>query len=218
MKSIPYDPVADFAPISRVGVLPFLLVISSGHSISSVKELIAYAKANPGKLSYASANATGHVAGAMFAQMAGIDMLHVPFKTTANAMTNVLNGEVSIMFMDIPPALGQISAEKLRPLGVTTARRTSLLPQVPSIAEAPLPGFELIAWTALCAPAGTSSQIVNRLNVEIVKVLADPEVKKILAKIGIEAVSSTPEEASAYIRAERERWAQLVRTAGIQPE
>lgn len=219
MKKIPYDPVKDFAPITRVGVLPFLLVSNPMSTpIGSVRELIAYAKANPGKLSYASANATGQVAGATFVQMAGIDLLHVPYKTTVAALTDVLNGGVSIMFADIPAALGHVNAGKLRALGVTTARRTELLPQVPSIAEAGLPGYELIAWTALCAAAGTSPEIVKRLNAEMVKILARPEVKEVFTRIGVEVASSTPEELLAFIVAEKDRWAQLIRGARISPE
>jgi tripartite-type tricarboxylate transporter receptor subunit TctC len=217
MKKINYDPVKDFAPITRVGVLPFMLVINSSQPFGSVKEFIAFVKANPGKLSYASANATGQVSGAMFAQLAGLDMLHVPYKASPAGVTDVLNGNVSMMFVDIPPAIGQVNAGKLRVLGVTTARRTALLPQVPSIAEA-LPGYEVYAWTAMCAPAGTNPEVIRRLHAEIAKILAKPDVKEAFASVGVEVGSSTPEELGAFIRSERERWANLIKMARIEPE
>jgi tripartite-type tricarboxylate transporter receptor subunit TctC len=218
MKKINYDPVKDFAPISRVGVLPFMLVVKSDQPFNSVKDVIAFAKANKGKLSYASANATGQVSGAMFAQMAGLDMLHVPYKASPAGVTDVLNGSVSMMFVDIPPAIGQVSAGKLRVLGVTTARRSALLPQLPSIAEAGLPGYEVFAWTAMCAPAGTNPEIVQRLNGEIAKILAKPEVKEAFAKVGVEVGSSSSAELAAFIKSERERWARLIKMARIEPE
>jgi tripartite-type tricarboxylate transporter receptor subunit TctC len=218
MKKINYDPVKDFAPITRVGVLPFMLVVKSDQPFNSVQDVIAFAKANKGKLSYASANATGQVSGAMFAQMAGLDMLHVPYKASPAGVTDVLNGSVSMMFVDIPPAIGQVSAGKLRVLGVTTGRRTALLPQVPAMAESGLSGYEVIAWTAMCAPARTDPQIVQRLNGEIVKILAKPEVKEAFAKVGVEVGSSSPDELAAFIKSERERWAGLIKMARIEPE
>ena len=135
LKKMSYDPVKDFAPISRVGVLPFMLVVRADQPFQSVKDVIDHAKANPGKLSYASANATGQVSGASFCQLAGIDMLHVPYKATTAGVTDVLNGNVTMIFVDIPPAIGQVMAGKFRVLGVTTAKRTPLLPQVPAISE-----------------------------------------------------------------------------------
>ena len=218
MKKISYDPVKDFAPITRVGVLPFMLVIKADLPYTSTKELIAFAKANQGKLSYASANATGQVSGAMFAQMAGLDMLHVPYKASPAGVTDVLNGNVSMMFVDIPPAIGQVQAGKLRVLGVTTARRTALLPQVPALAEAGLPGYEVYAWTAMCAPAGTNPEYIKLLNAEFVKVIAKPDVKEAFAKVGVEVASSSPEELAAFIKSERERWAKLIKMARIEPE
>ena len=218
MTKINYDPVKDFAPITRVGVLPFMLVVNASRPINSVKELIAFVKANPGKLSHASANATGQVSGAMFAQMAGLDMLHVPYKASPAGVTDVLNGNVTMMFVDIPPAIGQVNAGKLRVLGVTTARRSALLPQVPAISEAGLSGYGVFAWTAMCAPARTGAEIIKRLHDEIAKILAKPDVKEAFANVGVEVGSSTPEELAAFIKSERERWAQLIKMARIEPE
>lgn len=218
MKKLSYDPVKDFAPITRVGVLPFMLVVRSDQPFSSVKDLIAFAKANPGKLSYASANATGQVSGAMFAEMAGLNLLHVPYKASPAGITDVLNGNVSMMFVDIPPAIGQVNAGKLRVLGVTTARRTALLQQVPAMAESGLSGYEVFAWTAMCAPAGTHPEHVKLLNAEIGKILAKPDVKEAFANVGVEVASSAPDELAAFIKSEQERWARLVKLARIEPE
>ncbi|MFM9881461.1 MAG: Bug family tripartite tricarboxylate transporter substrate binding protein [Burkholderiales bacterium] len=218
MKKMSYDPVNDFAPITRVGVLPFMLVVRADQPFNTVPDLIAFAKANPGKLSYASANATGQVSGAMFAQGAGIELLHVPYKATPAGVTDVLNGTVSMMFADIPPAIGQVTAGKFRVLGVTTAARTALLPQVPAMSEFGMTGYEVVAWTAMCAPAGTAPEIVKVLNAEIVKALAKPDLKEAFAKLGVEVGASAPEELAAFIRSERERWARMIKTARIEPE
>jgi tripartite-type tricarboxylate transporter receptor subunit TctC len=145
-------------------------------------------------------------------------MLHVPYKASPAGVTDVLNGNVSMMFVDIPPAIGQVHAGKLRVLGVTTARRTPLLPEVPAIAEAGLPGYEVFAWTAMCAPAGTNLEYIKLLNAEFVKVIARPDIKDAFAKVGVEVASSSPEELAAFIKSERERWAKLIKMARIEPE
>ncbi|QRX81132.1 tripartite tricarboxylate transporter substrate binding protein [Glaciimonas sp. PAMC28666] len=218
MKTLPYDPSKDFSPITRVGLLPFVLVVTPGLPVHSVRELIAYAKAHPGKLSYASANATGQVAGSTFARMAGVDMLNVPYKTNAAGLTDVMNGTISVMFADVPSALVQVEAGRMRALGVTTARRSAILPQLPSIAESGLPGYEVVAWTAMCVRAGTSPAIVKLLNAAIIKALDSPELRAKFAKIGIDVALSTPAELSTFIQAEKGKWAGLIRAAGIQPE
>jgi tripartite-type tricarboxylate transporter receptor subunit TctC len=218
LKKSGYDPVKDFTPISKVGILPFLLVANPSQPFASMKELLAYAKANPGKLSYASANATGQVSSALFSQLAGLDILHVPYKASTTALTDVLSGTVSMMFVDIPPSIGHVKAGKLRAFGVTTARRTSMLADIPSIAEAGLPSYEVFAWTALCAPAGTPPDIVKRLHAELVKILAKPDIKEAFARVGVEVESSTPEQLATFIASERERWSKLIRMARIDPE
>ena len=218
LKKTGYDPVRDFAPVTRVGVLPFLLVALANRPFTSMKELIAYAKANPGKLTYASANATGQVSTALFAQMAGLDLLHVPYKASPAALTDVLNGTVSMMFVDIPPAIGHVNVGKLRAFGVTTAQRSSLLPAVASIAEGGLPGYEVFAWTAICAPAGTPPEIVRRLHDEIAKILAKADLRDAFARVGVEVQASTPEQLAAFIVAERDRWSRLIRMAHIEAE
>jgi tripartite-type tricarboxylate transporter receptor subunit TctC len=218
LKKSGYDPVKDFAPISKVGILPFMLVANPSQPFASMKELLAYAKANPGKLSYASANATGQVSSALFSQLAGLDILHVPYKASTTALTDVLSGTVSMMFVDIPPSIGHVKAGKLRAFGVTTARRTSMLADIPSIAEAGLPGYEVFAWTALCAPAGTPPDIVKRLHAELAKILAKPDIKEAFARVGVEVETSTPEQLATFIASERERWSRLIRMAHIDPE
>lgn len=218
LKKIPYDPVKDFTPISRVGILPFMLVVEASRPERSVQELITQAKQTPGKLTYASANATGQVSGALFAEKAKLEILHIPYKASPAGVTDVLNGTVSFMFVDIPPAIGQVNAGKLRVLGVTSARRSALLPDVPSMAESGLPGYEVLAWTALCAPAGTSPQIVKQLHAEVAKLLAKPEMKEAFAKVGVEISTSTPEELAAFIKSERNRWAEFIKVARIDPE
>ncbi len=218
LTKMSYDPVKDFTPITRVGVLPFMLVVRADQPFNSLKEVIDFAKANPGKLSYASANATGQVSGAMFAHLAGIELLHVPYKASPAGVTDVLNGTISMMFVDIPPAIGQVAAGKFRVLAVTTAQRTALLPQVPAMAEAGLSGYDVSAWTAMCAPAGTRDDVVKLLNTEITKALARPDVKEAFAKLGVEAGTSTPEALGAFIKSERERWAGLIKMARIAPE
>lgn len=218
MKHIDYDPVRDFAPITRVGVLPFMLVVSADRPWRTVADVIAYGKANPGKLQFASANATGQVSGAMFAQLAGLEMTNVPYKASPAGVLDVLNGTVPLMFVDIPPAIGQVQAGKLRVLGVTTARRTKLLPQIPSMAESGLAGYEVIAWTAMCAKAGTSPEIVNYLHAEIAKALAKTDVQDAFARVGVEVVPSSSDELGAYIKSEHDRWARLIRIARIEPE
>ncbi|MEB0011306.1 tripartite tricarboxylate transporter substrate binding protein [Glaciimonas sp. Gout2] len=218
MKTLPYDPLKDFAPITRVGLLPFVLVVTPALPVHSVRELIAYAKAHPGKLSYASANATGQVAGSTFAQMAGIDMLNVPYKTNAAGLTDVMNGTISVMFADVPSALVQVEAGRMRALGVTTAQRSAILPQLPSIAESGLPGYEVVAWTAMCVRAGTNPAIVKQLNAAIIKALDNPELRAKFAKIGIDVALSSPIELSTFIRTEKGKWATLIHAAGIQPE
>ena len=222
MKKITYDPVKDFAPLSRVGTLPYVLVTGvdkpADKPYGALKEVIAAAKAAPGKLTYASANATGQVSAALFAQMAGLDLLHVPYKMSTGALTDVLSGTVSMTFTDIPPAIGHVNAGKLRALGVTTAQRTALLPAVPSLAEAGLPGYELFAWTALCAPTGTPPEVVKRINAEVAKILSRADVKEAFARVGVEIESSTPEQLASFMLSERERWTRLIKLARIEPE
>ena len=217
MKSIPYDPSTDFAPVSLIGTIPFILVANMDLPVKSVKELIAYAKANKGKVTFASANTTSQVSASMFASMTGIELQHIPYKSAPASLNDVVSGQVAISFVDIPSARGLIQSGRLRLLGVTADKRINLFPDTPSIAES-VPGYEMIGWTAMTVPAGVDPAIVRRLSVETGKVLSKPEVREQMANVGIVAASSTPEELASYLRTERPRWSRRVHDAGIQPE
>lgn len=219
VKSMPYDPINNFASISRLVNFPFALVVDSRLPVNSIEDLIAYGKSNPGKLSYASGNSTGIVAGATFQKMTGIDMIHVPYKSTPQALTDVMGGRVSIMFVDIGTGLPHISEGKLRPLAVTTPKPTSLLPGVPTLgSHDKFKGFEIFSWNALSAPAKTPSQIIEIINRAAVKIVESEEFKNKLAKMGIEPVSSSPEEQTDFIKRDIKNWSRMSANAGIAPQ
>lgn len=219
MKKLPYDPVKDFSSISRLANIPFMLVVDARLPVKSVDELIAYGRANPGKLSYASGNSTGIVAGATFASGAGLDMTHVPYKSTPQAMTDILGGQVNLMFIDLATGLPNVKAGKLRPLAVTTPSPTPLLPGVPTLGAHPsFKGFEIFSWNALSAPAGTPQPVIDRLNREITAIMASPETRAKLATLAVDAVSSTPAEQDTFIARDTLNWAKLTKAAGIEPQ
>jgi tripartite-type tricarboxylate transporter receptor subunit TctC len=215
MKQLPYQPGRDFAPITQVGVFPFLLAVNPSVPANSLAQLIALAKTKP--LNFASASHAGLVAGSSFARLAGVEMQHVPYKTAAAALTDLVGGQVSMMFMDVAIGLPMAKAGKIRVLGVTTAARTPLLPDVPAISEA-LPNYEVVAWTAMAAPAGTPPQIVRRLNTELINALGQPELRAEFAKLGLDIKTRSPEQTAAFLAAETEAWARHVKAAGIAPE
>ncbi|MEI7783272.1 MAG: tripartite tricarboxylate transporter substrate binding protein [Betaproteobacteria bacterium] len=215
MKQLPYQPGRDFAPISQVGVFPFLLAVNPAVPANSLAQLIALAKTKP--LNFASASHAGLVAGSSFARMAGVEMQHVPYKTAAAALTDLVGGQVSMMFMDVAIGLPMAKAGKIRVLGVTTAARTPLLPDVPAISEA-LPNYEVVAWTAMAAPAGTPAPIIRRLNAELSHALAQPELRAEFGKLGLDIKTRTPEQTAAFLAAETEAWARHVKAAGIPAE
>ena len=212
-----YDFGRDFAPISVVAVVPNVVVVNAQLPVKSAKELIAYAKANSGKLSYASAGmgTAHHLIGELFNQLAGTNILHVPYKGSGPAVTDLVGGQVHLMFDTVPPALPHIKSGKLRPLAVTTAKRSVALPDVPTLAEAALPGFEVTTWFGALAPAKTPPETIAKLNGAIVKVLAMPDVQKRLLEAGAEPVGSTPAEMTAQIKRELERYGKIVRDANI---
>jgi tripartite-type tricarboxylate transporter receptor subunit TctC len=217
-RSVSYDPVKDFAPISRVGSFTLLLVVNPAVPVTSVAELIAYAKANPGKLTFASGNTSGIVGGETLNHWAGINILHVPYKSTPPALNDVLGGRISMMFADLTNALPHIKAHTLRALGVTRKERSRLFPDVPSLDEAGVTGFEMDSWCGLFAPANTPREIVARLNTETRKIIDDPEVKGQLGTIGFEAFSSTPEELGEFVKVQLGKWSKMIKDAGIEPE
>jgi tripartite-type tricarboxylate transporter receptor subunit TctC len=218
LKRIPYDPVRDFAAVSRVGNLPFMLVIDPKIPATSVPEFIAYVKANPGGLSYASTNAIGLVAGATLKRVAGLDLEHVPYRSSPQAINDVMTGRLAMMFVDFALGSPQVRVGNVRALAVTTKERSALLPDIPSMTEAGLPSFDLIPWNAIFAPANTPKPVVERLNAELRRIIADPKVKERLAGIGFDAFASTPEELDAFVRDDLAKWTRWVKEAGIAPE
>ena len=215
---MPYDNIKDFAPITRVAMVPNLLVVNPKQPYKSVKELIAYAKANPGKINFASSgNGTSiHLSGELFKQMAGVDMQHVPYRGSAPALTDLIGGQTSVMFDNMPSSIPYVREGRLRALAVTTAKRSPALPDVPTIAESGVPGFEATSWFGLLAPAGTPAPIIAKLNASVLKALADPEVKKKLVEQGAEPNGETPEQFAAFIKAETVKWGEVVKRSGAK--
>ncbi len=219
-KKVSYDPVRDFAPITQAASLPNVLVVHPSLPVKSVAELIAYAKQRPGQLNFASAGigTSPQMSVELLKSMAGIDMVHIPYKGTSPGVVDLLAGQVTVMTPNVLTALPHIKAGKLRALAVTSAKRSEALPDIPTIAEAGLPGYDSTQWYGVLAPAGTPHEIVARLHAEIVRALRLPGVRERLAADGAEAVGSTPEEFAAFIRSEIEKWAAVAKSAGIRPE
>jgi tripartite-type tricarboxylate transporter receptor subunit TctC len=215
-KKMPFDPIKDFAPLTRVANVPNLLVANPDQPFKSVAELIAYAKANPGKVNFASSgNGTSiHLSGELFKTMAKVQMVHVPYKGSAPALTDLLGNQVGIMFDNLPSVIPHVRSGKLRPLAITTAKRSPELPDVPTIAESGLPGYEATSWFGLLAPAGTPAAVITKLNAAIVKVLGQPDVRKRISDQGAEVYSETPEQFAAFIQAEGVKWGKVVRDSG----
>jgi tripartite-type tricarboxylate transporter receptor subunit TctC len=186
--------------------------------VTSVKELIAYAKANPGKLSYASGNTSGIVAGETLKHATGIEILHVPYRSVPPALNDVLAGRVSLILTDLTPGLPHVRAGTLRPLAVTRLKRSALIPDVPSLDEAGVRNFDMDSWAGLFAPAGTPPDIVARLNTELRTIIDNPEAKARIAGLGFEAFSSTPDELGEFVKVQLVKWTKMIKEAGIEPE
>lgn len=218
--SLPYNIEKDFVPVSFAAMFPVILVAHPSQPFRNVPELISYAKKNPGKLAYGSAGNGGgtHLAGELFASMAGVDLLHVPYKGSSPAMTDLIGGQVQLMFADAPTALPQIRNGRVRALGVASPKRSALLPDLPTIAEAGVAGYEAYSWAAVVAPAGTPPEAVSRLNTEIVKVLNAPEVRQRLLEAGAEAMPTSPEQFGRMLRGEMNKWAKVVKERNIQAD
>ncbi len=216
---LPYDPFRDFAPITEATAAPYLLVLYPGVEAKSVKELIDLAKAQPGKLSYASGGigSAQHLAGELFVYMAGINLLHVPFKGAVN-IPEVIVGRVQMLFSGLPQGMPHVQAGRLRALGVTTAVRSSALPNVPTIAEAGVPGYDVTIWYGILTTGGTPKPIVDKLNAGFVQALQSPDVRQQLGVIGLDAVGNTPAEFAALVKSEIRQWGQVIKRAGIKPE
>jgi tripartite-type tricarboxylate transporter receptor subunit TctC len=218
MKNLSYDPVKDFTAVTRVGSYTLMLVIHPSIPAKSVRELIEHAKANPGKLSYASGNTSGVVAGATLARWAELDLLHVPYKSSAPALTDVLGGRVSMMFTDLVTGLPHVKSNALRALAVTRLQRSALIPEFPTLDEAGVKGFDMDSWAGIFVPADTPAKIVTLLNTELRKAIDNAEVKSKLGTAGFEAFSSSPQELGDFVQVQLGKWGKMIKDAGIQPE
>jgi tripartite-type tricarboxylate transporter receptor subunit TctC len=217
-KQLPYDPAADFVPLVMVAQAPFVLVVNPALPVHSVTELIAYAKQNPGRLSYGSGGvgAPHHLYAALLASMTGIHMTHVPYKGSLPALNDVVGGHIDLMFCDVPPAAGMIKSGRVRALGVSTKARVSDFPDIPPIAEAGVPGFDVAGWFMVVAPAQTPPAIVARLHHEMKSLLATAEVKEQIVKLGLLPLESpSVDDMKAFVRSEIARWGKVVEAAGI---
>jgi tripartite-type tricarboxylate transporter receptor subunit TctC len=219
-KKLPYDPAQDFAPIGLVAGVPFALIINPMIPARTLAEFIAYAKSKPG-LAYGSAGngSPQHLGAEMLKSAAGIDIRHVPYRGSVPAMLDVIAGHIPFMVVDLQPALQRIREGKVRVLGVTTPKRVAAAPDIPTLAEAGLPGFELVAWQGVVAPAGTPRPVIDALAAQIAKLMADPATRDKLAAMSLEPLpASTPDGFAAYIKTEIERWADIVKNSGAEPE
>lgn len=219
-KKLPYDFQKDLLPVTTVALVPNVLVVNPGVPAKSVSELLALAKASPGKLTYGSnGNGTGqHLIGAQFEGMGGVQMLHVPYKGSGPLTTDLLGGQITMSFDTITPVLPHIKAGKLRALAITTGKRSTALPDVPTLDEAGLKGFNLGTWFGVLAPAGTPREIVTRLNTELVKIIQSPDFRKRMEDIGAEPIGNTPEQMAKQIRDDTDRFAKLVKDAKVTIE
>ena len=218
LTKLPYDPLKDLAPISLVATLPFAAVAHPGAGIDSVGELVAKAKRAPGTISFGSVgNGTSpHLAGELFKTMAGIDLVHVPYKGSSPALTAVIAGEIPVAFVDLTAALPHIRGGKVRGLATTGARRPAAAADMPTMAEAGVPGYEIVGWLGLVAPAGAPPQVVQRLNAEARRASTLPEVRERLLAVAVEPMAATPGEFAAFIAAEIPRWARIVQASGAK--
>ena len=215
---LPYDPVADFAPVTILTAAPLLLVVHPKIPVTTVKELIAYAKPRPGELNFCSAgNGSGsHLAGELFNTMTGVKLTHIPYKGSGPASTELIGGQVQLMFAGIVPIDPHVKAGRLRAIAVSSPQRAASIPQIPTIAEAGLPGFEVVGWYGVLAPARTPPAIVARLNRELLAILQTPEIRDRLKREGAEPVGNSPAEFTAFLKTDLARWAKVIKTAGAR--
>ena len=217
-KKLTYDPVADFEPVGKLGTITLALTVHPSVPAGNAKELIAYGKANPGKLAFGSGSSSSRIAGEMLKTLAGFDMLHVPYKSNPMAITDLLGGQIALVFADVSTTLPQIRAGKVKGFGVSSAQRSPLAPDLPTMAEEGVAGYELTAWFAAFVPAKTQKAIVDRLNAAMNAALADKAVQDSLLAAGIEPLTSTPDELRAFVLTETRKWADIVKAARMEPE
>ena len=217
-KSVPYDPIKDFTPIARIGSFPSFLGVDPRLPIKSMAELVSYAKQNPGKLTYGHGNSTGQIVGEALKHRTGIDMVRVAYRSVPAAMTDLMGGHIGMMIPDFGNGLPQLQAEKIRALAVLTQARSSRLPDVPTLNETVMPGFDILAWAGMFGPAGMPAPVVERLAAEVQKILSNPELKSRFQVAGAETFWSGPKEFDAYVKTELVKWTSLIKEAGIEPE
>ena len=217
-SKIGYDPVKDLAPITLVGTVPNILIVHPSLPVNSVNDLIALAKKTPGKISFASTGqgTSTHLSSELFKLMANVDMLHVPYKGGPPAIADLISGQVNMMFINMPTGITHVRSGKAKIIAVSSIKRVSQLPDVPTVDQAGVKGFETSAWSGLYAPAGTPADIINRLNVEVVKILKQPSVREQLMAQGAEPVGDTPEEFSRFTLAEISKWAKIIKISGAK--
>lgn len=218
LQKLRYDPVKDFAPVSLVATQDLILVVSPSVPVNSVKELVVLAKKNPGKFTFASAGigTGGHLSGELFKILANIDLLHVPYKGVAPLMVDVISNQVTMTFGSTMSALTQVKTGKLRALAITSEKRSDIAPDIPTMAQAGVPGYSSQTWYGLLAPAGTPPEIVEKLSVTVAKILRSPDVKTQLLGEGFEVVGSSPQQFLTFIKSEIAKWAKVIKTAGLQ--
>ena len=219
-KKLPFDTLKGFEPVMQTHAVPLVLVVSNSVPAKTLPELIAYLKANPGKYSFASSGNGGapHMSGELFKAMAGVDLVHVPYKGSTAAHGDLIAGRVTLMFDTVAAIAGQVKGGNVRALAVTTATRSAALPDLPTMAEAGMKGYETSTWGGLLAPAGTPKDVVTKLNAEANKALASADVRDKLIAAGIEPVGGTPAQFNSFIQSEMTRWAKVAQAAGVQPE
>jgi len=215
-KQMPYDPIKDFTPVMKLAEGPYVLIVHPSLPVRSVADLIALAKARPNTIDYASSGngSAQHLVGALFVTMAGAPLSHVPYKGSSGAMNDVLGGIVKVSFVGVPNALPNLHAGKIRALAVTTKKRYAELPDVPTMDEAGVKGYDATIWLGLLAPPGTPREIVDKLNTSITKILSTPDARKLMASAGVDVATSSPEEFAALMQSELERWGKVVRETG----
>ncbi len=215
-KTIPYDPIRDFTPIMKLGEGPYVLVVHPSLGVTSVKELIAAARAKPNEIYYASSGngSSQHLVGALFTTMAGAPLAHVPYKGSNQAMQDLLGGQVKVSFVGMPNALPNLASGKLRALAVSTKKRSADLPNVPTLDEAGVPGYDATIWLALLGPKGMPRDIVDKIHAEVVKVLSTPDARKLISSAGVEVATNSPEEMGALMQSELDRWGKVVKDTG----
>lgn len=218
-KKLSYDPVKDFAPVANIMRIPVILVVNPKLPVNDLKDLVAYAKANPGKVSFGYGNSIGQVTGASFAKRTGLDVITVPYKSTPQVITDLLGGQIGYGVTDMASGQAYVKDGRLKALAVSSAKRSPLMPELPAMAETPgLDGFEVIAWVAMFAPAGAPKDIVDKLNAGVRKALAKQEVKDKIASFAAEPAPGTPEDLAVFVRDQLVSWGRSIKEAGIEPE